>query len=508
MHVKKELHLIFLIYAVVLTKSLYTSGLGFGLLDEGEYLHNGLRIIRGDIPYRDFFSYLPPLYNYWNVFAFKLFGVSAFSPRLLNSFIFSFVPVLYYLIVRRFSSRIIATLIAISIGFMELSMERLYYHSFTFGSLFCYFAYLRNNRKEIGLLSGLLLGIATLFRIDVALQLLLGLTIVSVFYQFHNSSEWVYASLKQLITIGAGFLVPVAGSLYWLTSHNALSQFVRSSVVTPSAFFKSQTLPFPKPWNIFPASLSPKDIFSSYEAFFMHLIVLIYLLAMYLIIKNWKHVWKNTPELPTFLIVAVFTTPYIFSRPDLGHMVKGGLPAFFVAAYILEKIKKPALKYALLGIPLILILVGVAQLIWWTRFFDTELRTPNGVIRTNSSTAKNSTLVSADTIKKSLAFIDKNSSPEDQVLIIPYMAGLYFLSNRPSKSYVGNIYYSYIPDEGKFVEELRRLNLKVVIYDLSNAPPGFSQKLHEFYPKIDEYIMDNFEIVEESPEGWMFLVRR
>ena len=56
----------------------------FSILDEGEYLHIGLRILRGDIPYRDFFSYLPPLYDYWNVIAFKLFGISVFSPRQLQ----------------------------------------------------------------------------------------------------------------------------------------------------------------------------------------------------------------------------------------------------------------------------------------------------------------------------------------------------------------------------------------------------------------------------------------
>lgn len=511
---KKDFWVIFTIYIVVLAKSLYASRLGFGLLDEGEYLHNGLRILRGDLPYRDFFSYLPPLYNYWNAFAFELFGISAFSPRLLNSIIFSFVPVLYYVIVRKFSLRITALVIAIAIGFMESSMERLYYHIFTFSALLCFFIFLKSNKKQVGLLSGLLLGITTLFRMDVALQFFLGLVIANILYNVNVSSKvnssrkWFYTSGKQLAVIGLGFAIPVVGFFYWLTSRGVLSEFVQSSIATPSAFLESQALPFPKPWNVFPKSLSAKNLFTSYEVFFAYLIILIYLYTAGYIMKNWKNIWRNTPQLPTFFLIAIFTSPYIFSRPDLGHMVKGGIPAFFVAAYILEKVRKPSRKYALLAIPLLLIIIGMAQIVWWADFFDTKVQTPNGIIRTNSSFIKNTTLISAITIEKSLEFIEKHSSKEDQILVVPYMAGLYFLSNRPSKSYAGNIYESYIPDEEKFIKDLKLLDIKVVIYDPVNTPPGFTKKLDNYYPKIHSFIVDNFKVVEETPEGWLFLVKR
>lgn len=510
---KKDFWVIFTIYIVVLAKSLYASRLGFGLLDEGEYLHIGLRILRGDIPYRDFFSYLPPLYDYWNAFAFKLFGISAYSPRLLNSIIFSFVPVLYYLIARHFSSRIVTLLIALSFGFIEMSIERLYYHIFTFSSLFCYFTFLRNNKKEIGLLSGLLLGITALFRVDIALQFLLGLTIANILYHVNVSSQvnsfrkWFYTPVKQLAMVGSGFLIPVIGFLYWLTSHDVLSQFVRSAIGTPSAFFKAQVLPFPKPWNIFPQALSPKEMFASYEAFFAYLIILIYAYALYHIVRNWKGIWRNVPELPTFLLIAVFTTPYIFSRPDLGHMIKGGIPAFFIGAFLLEKCKT-SIKNLLLVIPTILLIVGLAQIFWATRFFDTTIQTLNGNIRTTSGAVAGTTFVSAHTIEKSLKFINNNTSPEDQILAVPYIAGLYFLSNRPSKSYVGNIYDSYISNEQKFIEELKLLDIKVVIYDPINTPPGFKKRMSSYYPQIHNFILDNFKVIEEAPEDWLFLVRR
>lgn len=504
---KKDLIIVFLIYIIILVKSLYASQLGFGFIDEGEYLHIGLRILRGDIPYRDFFSYLPFLYDYWNAFAFKLFGVSVFSPKLLNSIVFSFVPVLYYLIARRFSSPAIALVISLSFGFMEFGMERLYYHIFTFSSLVCYFIFQKNEKKEVGFLVGLLLGISALFRLDVGLQFFFGLITATVLYHMNNSSKWFYIAIKQLLIIGLGFSVPIFGFIYWLIIHNTLVSFIQSSILTPSAFASSQNLPFPKLWDIFPKHFSPQEAFASYEAFFIYLIFTIYLYALYYINRNWKNIWKNTPELPTFLIIAVFTTPYIFSRPDLGHMVKGGIPAFFIAAFILEKHRASFTKYLLI-IPTILIFIGIAQAVWWTNFFDTTIQTPNGKIITNSKIVKGASFVSANTIERSLDFINKNTLPGEQILAIPHMSGLYFLSNRPSKSYVGNIYYSYLPNEEKFIEELKNLNVKVVIYDFASKPPGYIQELQDYYPKIDRYVRDNFRIVEESPEGWLYMIRR
>ena len=498
-----------IIYLVVLAKSLYASTLGFGLLDEGEYLHIGLRILKGDIPYEDFFTYLPPLYSHWTAFAFQLFGVSAFSPRLLNSLIFAFIPVLIYLITRRFASQIISILVALSFAFMDLSIERLYYYVFPILSVYFYLSFLRNKRIEVGILSGFLLGLTMSFRLDVSLEYFLGLIIAGILYQINNNprSKWLVESIKLVVIMCAGFFIPVISLFNWLQNYNVFSQFIRSVTLTPSTFFKDQALAFPKLWDIFPKSFSPKDILDSYEAFFVYLIILIYLYALYVLAKNWKSIWKKTPQLPLFLLVAVFTTPYIFSRPDLGHMIKGGIPAFFTSAYLLEKCKSP-LKGVLLMIPIILMLSGTAQIFMVSKYFDTKVQSENGTIRTNSQTIENSTLVSSNTIEKALLFIKNNSLPEDQVLLIPHMAGLYFLSNRPSRSYVGNIYNSYIPDEEMFVESLMALKLKVVIYDPTNTQPGFTKTLSSFYPKIHKYIMDNFEVVEKTPEGWLFLKRR
>src|SRR3989344_3912140 len=169
---QKEKVTLIILFLVIFTKSVFASRLGFSLIDEGEYLHNTLRILDGQLPYKDFFSYQPPLYNYWNILSFKLFGLSVFSARLLNSIMISVATVILFLIARKFASNISSFIFALTLPFMELSMERLYYHVFTFIALYIFFT----PQKTVNRLytSGVLLGIVSLFRIDVGVLYFLG----------------------------------------------------------------------------------------------------------------------------------------------------------------------------------------------------------------------------------------------------------------------------------------------------------------------------------------------
>jgi len=165
----------------------------------------------------------------------------------------------------------------------------------------------------------------------------------------------------------------------------------------------------------------------------------------------------------------------------------------------------------LLLIPVSFVVVGLGQVFWSNKFYNTPVKTINGTINLNKQWPAGTILIPAKTIEQALNFINLNTSNNDQIFVSPYMAGLYFLSDRPSKSYEGNILYSYVPNEDEFVESLESLNIKVVIYDPENGPQGPNlelKKLRNIYPKIDRYIMDNFKTMEKSPEGWLFMVQK
>lgn len=498
--------LVFL-FLIVLLKSIFSSRLGFSLIDEGEYLHNALRILRGDLPYRDFFSYQPPLYNYWNILAFKLFGVSVFSARLLNSIIFSTASVLFFLIARRFSSRPVAFLVSLAFSFMETGMERLFYHVFTFSGLLLFFTFRKEGSFKL-LFSGIFLGLAVLFRIDVGVLFFLGLLIGSVVEGFKLEKTFFLKKVKKLTIFTAGFMSPLFMFAFWLLANDIVSEFINGQLRTPLQITNSYSLPIPAVWEILPTSMDPRSLFHSYETFVLYSFFLVYIFFSVYLFKSYKKIWKSAPGLIYLYIIAILTIPYALGRTDLGHIVKGCIPAFFLGAYLMEKAK--CCKKIMLLVTISFIAVGLTQIVWLNNFYSVSVKTNNGIIRLSRDWPEGSVNVSAGTVRKAISFINSNSTSEDQVFLAPYMAGLYFLTDRPSKSYAGNIFHTYLPEEEKFIKEISKLDIKAVIYDPVNGPENSAglKRLKSYYPKLDQYIFDNFDIKYESPEGWLFLIKK
>src|SRR5947208_9206485 len=73
--------------------------------DEGIILQGAQRILRGDVLYRDFFSYFTPGSYYFTAFAFKIFGSSMIVARTTLVFYGAILPVITYLLARRVCSR-------------------------------------------------------------------------------------------------------------------------------------------------------------------------------------------------------------------------------------------------------------------------------------------------------------------------------------------------------------------------------------------------------------------
>src|SRR5690349_6006428 len=92
--------------------------------DEGILLHGAVRILDGELLYRDFFAYLPPG-GYWVVATWmKLFGPGFPSIRVLALLLLATIAALTYAVTRRSSrTRPLAALLAI--GWVVLSQGAL-----------------------------------------------------------------------------------------------------------------------------------------------------------------------------------------------------------------------------------------------------------------------------------------------------------------------------------------------------------------------------------------------
>ncbi|MFC1649083.1 ArnT family glycosyltransferase [Patescibacteria group bacterium] len=498
--------IVMILFAVVLTKSAFSSRLGFSLIDEGEYLHNALRILNGEIPYRDFFSYQPPLYNYWNILAFKIFGQEVYSPRLLNSIVFAVAVVLFYLIARRFSSKLASFAVSVSFALMELSMERLYYYVFVFLGLLTFFKYFRVDDRKL-LISGMLLGVVSLFRFDVGLLYLLGLCAGLLFGGLSFDRASIAIKIKRMTYLWAGYLVPVFFGAFWMSVSETLETFIKTQIATPLQITSYNSLPIPRLWEVLPRSIAPRSLFHSYETAVFYFFVMVFIVVGVRTAKSWKDVWKHTPEVIFLFIISTLMLPYMLGRSDLGHIVKASVPTFLLLSYLITALKGHSWKLALCVFVLGMVVVGTLQVMWSDNFYNTKVATKNGIIRLNEHWPEGSVLVSANTVSRTLLFVEDGTDEDETVFFAPYMPGMYFLADQPSNTYVGNILHTYLTDEIAFIDTLDELNVEVVVYDPEGGPVNEDgpMKLRSYYPNLHKYIVDNYTTIETTPEGWQLM---
>lgn len=513
---KEKTLILVLLFSFGLVKSLYFSQFGFSLTDEGEILHNGLRILNGELPYRDFFTLLPPLDAGWATLAFKLFGVSIFAPRLLSSIVFAFLLPIFFLLARRSVPTTYALIPPILLVFLDLNIERLYFFTFLFGAL-TFFVYSLKSHVLFAILCGLLLGFGALMRLDLAIGFLLGILlsiIVKTIIVWMNKKQVV--GIAHVLGFSAGFAVPVVLLLGWFVKNDLWRSFTQAFFVTSLKVMAEYDLPFPPLSLLVPQDFTPAGLQMTYTAWFAYIITACYFGFLVYLATNWKKVWPEHFELVTLFLIGIFVSPYALGRTDFGHLVKGGMPFLFLGTFLVsELIKKKdilwqRIGYLLLGIPILIVVAGVIQSIWWIRFNDTKISFTRGTVYLNSKYIPGSTLVSAKTIASAAEFIETNNGNNEPFLAVPYMAGLYFLNSNTSKTYFDNIFAGYLPtssEEKKFIDTLDRIGINFIVYDPLHGPAGKRQKMAEYNPILHNYIMENFEVVTQTLEGWLFMKR-
>lgn len=505
--IKRHNLILLILFLFSLIKTVFFSRYGFGLVDEGESLHNALRILGGEIPYRDFYSPLFPLDTYWGVVAFKLFGVSAFSPRLLSSIVFSFLPPVLFLIASKIMQKKYALVSCILIVFMDVNVERLYFFTPLFIGFFLFLTFLKNNEKVKVFLSGLAIGIASLVRVDMGLAFSLGIYLA---YSIHLISlkkgfnEKANIFLETVFYFSLGFLLPISLLFCWLYSKGILTEFYQATILSPVEVTKNYSLPLPSFFSLFPEEITISSLLLSYRTFLTYLILAVYLFSAALLLKGGKSFWKKQPVFLFVFSVGLMLLPYALGRNDIGHLLKGGLPFLILGSYIISKF---SFKKIALFVPFIILIASLVQNIWWINFNSTAFKTRYGTIRINSEYTEGSTLVTSDTLVRTIEFISKE---EKDFMTAPYMAGVYFLVGKRSQTYFDNIFAGYLETRGgekEFIKELENLKMERLVYDPQNGPESDISSLKSYYPHLHEYFLDNYEVEYTSPEGWMFMIK-
>ncbi len=146
--------------------------------DEGYAVYGATRILRGDVPYRDFLVVYPPGQFYLLAGVFKLFGPAILVERILDISIRLLISATIFLISARLTAFHCAAMTSM-IAATWLGAAGFYGYAvfpallFSLISMYCLLLYGSNRQAFLLAIIGVNVGLATLFRLDVGTYLFL-----------------------------------------------------------------------------------------------------------------------------------------------------------------------------------------------------------------------------------------------------------------------------------------------------------------------------------------------
>ena len=234
-----------------------TMGLGVNVYDEGLIVFGAMRVMNGDVPYRDFYANYGPAQFYVLAGLFKVFGPSILIGRIWDTFVRAAIVAIIYAIFARMESPRMG-MIAATASALWLSAFGVYgypvYPCLLMTVLSIYFvlpAYCREGGRVTLLIAGGCIGVAALFRPDVgAIAAISHMTALTLF-QVKARLDGVERSPKLIPAVAifsAGVLL-VAVPL-WLSVMVIASptEVLRDLVIIPmETYGRMRSLPFK--WN-------------------------------------------------------------------------------------------------------------------------------------------------------------------------------------------------------------------------------------------------------------------
>jgi len=194
--------------------------------DEGIVLVGAQRILRGQVPYRDFFSFYTPGSYYLQALLFKVLGNSLPAARVGLSICGAIFSMATYWMARRATSRTIALVVALLVTLTALPFRFLVLHNWYSTlwaclALYCAMRLLESPNRSWAFLLGSLASVTVLFEQSKGAGLCLGLAIGLGAICWKGRSRLL--SRSEWIALAVGMVWPVAITLGYFASQHAFS---------------------------------------------------------------------------------------------------------------------------------------------------------------------------------------------------------------------------------------------------------------------------------------------
>jgi len=493
--------LVFLFSALWLALGLFRP---LEVYDEGIALVGGMRILGGDVPYRDFYAIYTPGQYYLTAFAQWLLGSSVLSERLVSLCIRASIATLGFVLARRVASArwawcgwaLVLAWVSYFSFFSNSSFSGLV---FSLAGIAAVTAQGPSRRRL--LVGGGLCGFAFLFRQDFGVYACAGQLAVLACRALTDSASGrrVANAMADAALFGAGFLVVIALPVAYFVSELGAQRLYHTLFEWP---FELTSVYRSLPWPL----ASAPDYMKTAERLQFLTVPLTY--ALVGLGVGWRllrgprdsRFWARLQ----LLLFGVFVLNQALRRSDLMHLAPSLVTSLILLPVLLEALVR-ALPPARLVRAAALVLV-VAPLCWApARTFVRDSLPALGRGKQHGIERARHIPLARDQ-ELALQFIRERTGPDEAIyvgnwshdVVIWNDIAFYFLADRPIPTPHYKFDPGYTTTEGvqrEMIEDLERANVRwVVLYGLSRFVVEPNQSGVPESRLLDEYLAAHYEL--------------
>lgn len=511
-------------------------GIQYGLSqhDEGAFVYTATRVMNGEIPYRDFWTFYPPGQFYLLAFLFKIFGKSLIAVRILSIILQSSIVICIYILVKKIVNKNCVAFITAILAILYVPGPFNYgYYSYPiipamlFSILSCILLinFISDQKNSKIIFAGLLTGVTALFRHDIGFYTFLSEIIVLIIFL----RNFRYISVKCVLRYFVGFSIIVLPTFIFFIYHVGFNELISNLIIFPIVKYPEyRSLPYPSPTAISEVMINIignntilyKTLsFLQYIPFYFPVIVFVFaIIQIIFYIKNKKVLVER--ELLIILLVLFGITFFNQARIRSGtcHLFATIIPAIILSPMIIYNLIQKNSSKILHGIviffiiPLIFLSLGFdsikLKLSYLIRLYTSELAPLEFKVSKNIVVLKNIAKETNNTVNfiRSKTPIGEKifvANPRhDKVFVTDMM--FYFLSERDSATKYYDLHPGLVTTkeiQKKIIEELNRFNVQyIVVWEGKSevSEPNKSSKSSNCF-ELDNFIVDNYREIKRFP---------
>lgn len=464
---------------------------GINPADEGIPFSGALRIMKGEVPLKDFQGYMPGKYYFYYAIL-KIFGSDILTVRYVISFITAIMVCVCYAL----SRKIMAVNYSLFAALTILAVPGTYYGrflSFFITANIAFFYVFTMSKSFAPFFMGIIGGITLLFRQDLGLfvfSLAIFMFLVEKYFSGDSSYAKAISGIKQYVT--GYFTIIFLPVFYYIY----VGKFLYILKLNYNGFFgdyQKMNLPFP-------------DLSSDWhEIGLFYIPVLIYLYTAFHIIIGMKNKHGKQFMFKLYiLLIGILSFNQAIWRTHPENIIRVIIPAVILYFYLFqigyERLKRKALIQWIFIMIFSLIPISYAYAInknYGTHIgsinFSTSKYKPFGIERANVFAPEQF----INDYKKLVTYIKNNTAPDEKIYIVPFWGiPLYFLSNRTNPTYFEWVLLAdmsaYPNIEELIIESLIKDKTRIIIY-VDFPLDGLEERRFKNYaPKLYKWMMDNY----------------